>query len=89
MHKQNGAAVASSDNQKDSCCGTADCCKDGKCAMGEDYCKDKDSCPMKKNADKQTVQTMDTSKITVVSSAARIAVSRAQTAAKAAHAVIK
>ncbi len=67
MHKQM-AAVASGENQKDSCCGMADCCKDGKCSMGGNCCKDKDSCPMKKTEEKQSAQAMDMSKVAVVTS---------------------
>lgn len=68
MHKQTTES-ASGENQKDSCCGMADCCKDGKCSMGGDCCKDKGSCPMKKNEEKQSAQTMDVSKVAVVTSA--------------------
>ncbi len=67
MHKQNSASTASTE-KGDSCCGMADCCKDGKCSMGGDCCKDKDSCPMKKNEEKQSAQTMDMSKVVVVTS---------------------
>jgi hypothetical protein len=45
MHNQ--SAMASTGEDKDSCCGSGDCCKDGKCSKGGDCCKDKDSCPMK------------------------------------------
>lgn len=67
MHKQN-AETASGDNHKDSCCGMANCCQDGKCSMGDSCCQDKDSCPMKKRQENQSDQTMDLSKVTVVTS---------------------
>lgn len=66
MHKQT-SAVASADDQKDSCCGMADCCKDGKCAGGGSCCKDKDSCPMKKSQGNESAQTTDMLKVAVVS----------------------
>lgn len=67
MHKQT-SETASGENHKDSCCGMADCCKDGKCSMGGACCKDKDSCPMKKSREGESAQTMDMSKVTVASS---------------------
>lgn len=69
MKNHHGATVADS-KHKDSCCGMADCCKDGKCAMGGDCCKkdccqkDKDSCPMKKDA--QTTAEIDMKNVPVV-----------------------
>lgn len=68
MHKQ----MAGSVEHKDSCCGMADYCKDGKCQMGGDCCKsgncckDKDSCPMKKNTESKSNGEMNMSKVTVV-----------------------
>jgi hypothetical protein len=63
MHKQDGSTVA---EHKDSCCGMADCCKDGKCSMGGSCCKkDKDSCPMKQK-DAQTTSSIDMTNVTVV-----------------------
>jgi hypothetical protein len=63
MHKQNGAMQA---EHKDSCCGMADCCKDGKCSMGGACCKkDKDSCPMKQK-DAQTTSSVDMTNVVVV-----------------------
>lgn len=67
MHKQN-AVVATGENQKDSCCGMTDCCKDGKCSMGGDCCKDKDSCPMKKSQETSSAPSMDMSKVVVATS---------------------
>ncbi len=66
MHNQ--SAASATDEQKDSCCGMADCCKDGKCSMGGDCCKDKDSCPMKKQKaeSKETAGDMNMSKVTFV-----------------------
>jgi hypothetical protein len=63
MHKQ---MATTSGEHKDSCCGMADCCKDGKCQMGGACCKDKDSCPMKKTGDAKTDGEMNMSKVTVV-----------------------
>ncbi|HEY0657035.1 MAG TPA: hypothetical protein VGD05_01100 [Pyrinomonadaceae bacterium] len=62
MHKQ----MASTVEHNDSCCGMADCCKDGKCSMGGACCKDKDSCPMKQKGESKTTNGMDMSKVTVV-----------------------
>ncbi|HEX8737867.1 MAG TPA: hypothetical protein VF721_21225 [Pyrinomonadaceae bacterium] len=63
MHKQNGAARA---EHKDSCCGMADCCKDGECSMGGACCKkDKDSCPMKQQT-AQTTTSVDMKNVVVV-----------------------
>ncbi len=73
MQNQSAAGVAG--EQKDSCCGMADCCKDGKCSMGGaccgDCCKDKDSCPMKKQKaeSKETAGDMNMSKVTFVGGA--------------------
>ncbi len=66
MHKQT-AETAAGEKNKDSCCGMTDCCKNGKCSMGGACCKDKDSCPMKKSGETESAQTMDMSKVTVVS----------------------
>ncbi|MDQ3801466.1 MAG: hypothetical protein M3384_18750 [Acidobacteriota bacterium] len=66
MHKQDGASAA---EHKDSCCGMADCCKDGKCSMGGSCCakKDKDSCPMKQQKDaRQTSSGVDMTNVVVV-----------------------
>lgn len=63
MHQQNDATVA---EHKDSCCGMADCCKDGKCSMGGACCKkDKDSCPMKQK-DAQETASVEMTNVTVV-----------------------
>lgn len=65
MHKQNGSTATG--EHKDSCCGMADCCKDGKCSMGGSCCnkKDADSCPMKqKNA--ETTASVDMTNVVVV-----------------------
>ena len=63
MHKQNGSTVA---EHKDSCCGKADCCKDGKCSMSGACCKkDKDSCPMKQK-DAQAATSVDMTNVTIV-----------------------
>jgi hypothetical protein len=62
MQKQ----TASTGKQADSCCGMADCCKDGKCSMGGACCKDKDSCPMKQTGESKTAGAMDMSKVTFV-----------------------
>ncbi|MBX7173817.1 MAG: hypothetical protein K1X72_22800 [Pyrinomonadaceae bacterium] len=42
----------------DSCCAMKDCCKDGKCKMGGECCKDKDSCPMM-NKDSKEMSSMN------------------------------
>ena len=54
----------SSTDKKDSCCGMADCCKDGVCKMNGECCKDHDACP-RKSKQKSEKQTADYSKITV------------------------
>jgi hypothetical protein len=71
--QQNGSTVAADSRNdaehKDSCCGMADCCKDGKCSMGGSCCaakKDKDSCPMMKQKDAQTSASIDMTNVTVV-----------------------
>ncbi len=46
--------TASTGEHKDSCCGMADCCKDGKCSMVGACCKDKDSCPMKQKGESKS-----------------------------------
>ena len=51
---------------KDSCCDKTDCCKDGKCQMNGECCKDKDSCPLKKQDKTPETSSADTSKITIV-----------------------
>lgn len=67
MHKQNGATVAATGEHKDSCCGMADCCKDGKCSMGGSCCKkDKDSCPMKQKNAENTAASVDMTNVVVV-----------------------
>jgi hypothetical protein len=65
MHKQDGSTVA---EHRDSCCGMADCCKDGKCSMGGSCCakKDKDSCPMKQKDAQQTTSGVDMTNVVVV-----------------------
>ncbi|HEX8370046.1 MAG TPA: hypothetical protein VF604_15980 [Pyrinomonadaceae bacterium] len=65
MHKQNGSTVA---EHTDSCCGMADCCKDGACSMGGACCKkDKDSCPMKqKDATANATTSVDMTNVTIV-----------------------
>ena len=62
-HQQNGSTATT--EHKDSCCGMADCCKDGECSMGGACCKkDKDSCPMKqKNA--ETTASVDMTNVVV------------------------
>jgi hypothetical protein len=63
MHKQNAATQA---EHKDSCCGMADCCKDGECSMGGACCKkDSDSCPMKQQT-AQTTTSVDMTNVVVV-----------------------
>lgn len=62
MQKQ----TASTDKHSDSCCGMADCCKDGKCSMGGACCKDKDSCPMKQKGESTASGEMDLSKVSFV-----------------------
>jgi hypothetical protein len=62
--KKSGAETASAD-KKDSCCGMADCCKDGQCKMNGACCKDHDNCPMKDVQKTENRQTVDYSKITV------------------------
>jgi hypothetical protein len=60
-HRENGSTVA---KHEDSCCGMADCCKDGECSMGGACCKkDKDSCPMKQ---KDATASVDMTNVTVV-----------------------
>lgn len=66
MHKQT-PENAFGGNHNDSCCGMADCCKDGKCSMGGSCCKDRDSCPTKELREKESAQTIKMSKIIVVS----------------------
>lgn len=65
MQKQ---TAASGGDHKDSCCGMADCCKDGKCSMNDSCCKYKDSCPMKKSQRDESAQTIDMSNVVVVKS---------------------
>ena len=60
---QSHGETASTD-KKDSCCGMADCCKDGVCKMNGECCKDHDACPMN-NKQKTEKQAADYSKITV------------------------
>lgn len=63
MHKQSGSTQA---EHKDSCCGMADCCKDGECSMGGACCKkDKDSCPMKQK-DATATASVDMTNVVVV-----------------------
>lgn len=59
---KNRSETASAD-KKDSCCGMADCCKDGICKMNGECCKDHDACPMKDKM-KSEKQSADYSKIT-------------------------
>lgn len=64
MHRQNGSTHA---EHKDSCCGMADCCKDGACSMGGACCKkDKDSCPMKQKDATAETASVELKNVTVV-----------------------
>ncbi len=64
MQKQNGSTATA--EHKDSCCGMADCCKDGECSMGGACCKkDKDSCPLKQKNASETAS-VDMTNVTVV-----------------------
>ena len=63
MHQQTASANG---EHSASCCGMADCCKDGKCSIGGACCKDKDSCPMKQQGESKATSDMDMSKVTFV-----------------------
>ncbi|HEY0656949.1 MAG TPA: hypothetical protein VGD05_00665 [Pyrinomonadaceae bacterium] len=69
MQENKNATVAAETGKEKHSCGMADCCKDGKCSMGGACCKDKDSCPMKSNENKENKETqaatVDYSKIIV------------------------
>ena len=63
-HKS-GAHSAHQAGEKEAHCGMADCCKDGKCAMGGACCKSDDSCPLKaKQKTENEAASVDYSKIT-------------------------